>query len=406
MDFFRGMYWDIIGKSKLWFIISGATVLLSIVSLSTIGLNYGIDFTGGSLLRYEFAASLATSDTEVSAVSAKTREVLEGLGLSGSEIQVLSDDSGRLAHLYLRTPPVANDEEAAQRSQAVIAALNTAFPDKGPITDLGRETVGPVVGEELRSKALVAFGLGCLLIMIFITARYDFRFALAAIIGLVHDTIIVMGLMSLMHVELNSSFVAAILTVLGYSNHDTVVILDRIRENRRVRRGADLGETVNASIMQTLARSVNTVITTLITIVALLLLGGEGIRAFSVALLSGITVGVYSSIFTAAPLVVVLEGRAARAKAAAVAAARGGRGVPQRPVARPAAPRAADEGEPAEGSSRAGRGAIERLQREEMQERAQVADAEQEAKREERRERRKREKERTAKKSGSNKKRF
>jgi preprotein translocase subunit SecF len=408
VDFFRGKNWDIIGKTKLWFTISGITIALGIAALAIHGLNYGIDFTGGSLLRYQFAAPLAASDADVAGVSAQVRQVLDGLDLGSSEVQVVSDDAGQMRQLYLRTPPVANDEEAAQRSQAVMAGLREAFADKGEIVDLGRETVGPVVGEELRNKAILAFGLGCILIMIYITIRYEFRFAVAAIIGLLHDVLVVLGCMALFHVELNSAFVAALLTVLGFSNHDTVVIMDRIRENMRIKRQARFADTVNTSLLETLARSVNMIVTVLFTIVALLLFGGEAIRGFSLALLFGISTGCYSSIFTAAPIVVLLEGRAARAKAAAVAAARGGRGTMQRarPSAGPRATEAADGAEAVEGTGRAGRSAIERLQREEVKARAQQADAVQEEKREDRRERRKREKERLAKKSGGPKKRF
>lgn len=406
MEFFRNKHWDIIGKTPLWFTISGITIVLGIGALFIHGLNYGIDFTGGSLLRFEFSTPLAQNDAEVSQVTAKVRKLLDEMNLGSSEIQVVGDRQGQLNQLYLRTPPVANDEEALRRSQEIVRKLKETFADKGEIKDLGRETVGPVVGEELRNNAILALLIGYLLILVYITIRYEFRFGIAAIIALAHDILVVLGCMALFRVELNSAFVAALLTVLGYSNHDTVVIMDRIRENMRVRRRATFAETVNASLLETLARSVNLVLVVLFTVVSLLVFGGEAIRGFSLALLFGITTGCYSSIFTASPIVVLLEGRASRARAAAVAATRGRSANTVRPE-RPARATAATaeqgaEPEPAPASRRV----IEQLQKEELAEREQRLSAEAEQKRAERRERRKREKERSEKRGGKPKRRF
>jgi preprotein translocase subunit SecF len=408
VELFRNRHWDIIGKTPLWFAISGFTIVLGFAALLIHGLNYGIDFTGGSLLRFEFSTPLAQDDAGVSQVTSKVRSLLDEMKLGSSEIQVVGNQQGQLNQLYLRTPPVANDEEALRRSQEIVGKLKTAFADKGDVKDLGRETVGPVVGEELRNKAILALAIGYLLILIYITVRYEFRFGVAAVISLMHDILVVLGCMALFKVELNSAFVAALLTVLGYSNHDTVVIMDRIRENMRVRRRATFAETVNASLLETMARSVNLVLVVLITVVALLVFGGEAIRGFSLALLFGITTGCYSSIFMASPIVVLLEGRASKARVAAVAASRGragGQARPERAAARAAAedvPEQGAEPQPAAGS----RKVIEQLQKEELAEREQKLSAEAEQKREERRERRKREKERSEKRGGKPKRRF
>jgi hypothetical protein len=212
--------------------------------------------------------------------------------------------------------------------------------------------------------------------------------------------------MSLFQVELNSGFVAALLTVLGYSNHDSVVIFDRIRENMRVRRRPTFAETVNHSLLETLARSVNIVFTVLLTVVALLIFGGPAIRGFSLALLFGTATGCYSSIFTAAPIVVLLEGRAARAKAAQLATARG-RGGLTRPSRSAAPTREAATSEVSAEGAGSGRAVIERLQAEEMEARQQEVEADSDAKREDRRDRRKREKEREGRsKGGKPKRRF
>jgi preprotein translocase subunit SecF len=407
VELFRNRHWDIIGKTPLWFTISGVTIVLGLAALLIHGLTYGIDFTGGSLLRFEFSTPLAQDDSSVSAATAKVRGILDQLKLGSSEIQIVGNQQGELNQLYLRTPPVANDEEALRRSQEVVSKLKETFADKGEVKDLGRETVGPVVGEELRNKAVMALLIGYLLILVYITIRYEFRFGVAAIIALAHDILVVLGCMALFHVELNSAFVAALLTVLGYSNHDTVVIMDRIRENMRVRRRATFAETVNASLLETMARSVNLVLVVLITVVSLLVFGGEAIRGFSLALLFGITTGCYSSIFTASPIVVLLEGRASKNRAAAVAASRGRAGGAARPerAVRAAAEDVAEQGaepQPAAGSRRV----IEQLQKEELAEREQKVSAEAEQKREERRERRKREKDRSEKRGGKPKRRF
>ena len=395
MEFFRGVQWDIIGRTKLWFIISAVTIVAGMAAWGIRGLNYGIDFTGGSLLRFAFAMPLAESDDQVTPALEKARGVLAELGLSNSEVQVVSDQQGRLTSLYLRTPPVANDEEASARSVKVLDGLKRAFPDKGDISDLGRESVGPVVGAELRNKAILALVLGSLLIGVYVSVRYQFRFAVAGVLALLHDALVATGAVALFHVELNSSFVAAILTILGFSMHDTVVIFDRIRENMKLHRGRTFAETVNWSLLQTMARSVNTVITVLMSALALLILGGPPLHAFSLALLFGITTGCYSSIFFAPPLVVLWEGKAARERTAGRAS------VAKAPAAPARRPRSADV--PA-----AGEDAARRAPRTAPVQSAGGAavDPEEERLREERREKRLREKERQAKKGGKSKKRF
>ena len=412
MEFFRNVTWDIIGRSRLWFTISAVVIVGGLLAVGVRGLNYGIDFTGGSLLRYGFAEPLATTDREVPGVIGQVRSMLAPMNLATSQIQVLGDERGRLTHLYVRTPEVAHDAEAAERDRAVRAGLGKLFPEKGAITDLGRETVGPVVGADLRNRAILAFALGCIGILIYITARYEFRFAIAGISALVHDALVVFGCMAVFQVELNSGFVAAILTVLGYSINDSVVIFDRIRENMRLHRRANFAETVNASLLQTMARSVNTMLTVLFTVVALVVLGGESIRPFALALMFGVTVGCYSSILHAGPVLVLWESRAAKSRARALAAARS-RGQTRPAAGRPAPSAAADateavdmdedvESAPGVSSSEV----INRLQQEVSDERRHRVEAEVDEKREERRERRKREKDRAAKKAGKPKRRF
>ena len=179
----------------------------------TRGLNYGIDFTGGSLLRYRFERPLVTEEGGTFGVVSQSRSMLTEMGLGKSLIQVSGNDS-----LYIRTPSVANDEEARKRDDKIRASLAKLFGERsGEIEQLGRETVGPVIGEMLARSAVQALVLGVALILIYVTVRYEFRFAVAAVLALVHDSLIVIGAMALLQVELNTWFVAAILTVLGYS---------------------------------------------------------------------------------------------------------------------------------------------------------------------------------------------
>ncbi len=317
MDFFRRQNWNIVGKTWLWYTISAVVIVAFMAIWAVKGLNYGIDFTGGTLVRYKLAKRVATTAAEEVHVIARVRQELAKMGLEKSQIQLADGNT-----LLIRTYAVANDEEAARRDQAILAAIEKLYGDKyGPVESLGRETVGPVVGADLRAAAIKALILGQLLILIYITVRYEFRFAVAGIVALIHDVLILTGAMAALQVELNSWFVAAVLTVIGYSINDSVVIFDRIRENRSRHRHAPLGPIVNASLLETMTRSINTVLTTLFTLIALFILGGPVIQGFALALIIGIASGAYSSIFIAAPLVAVWDAWARR-RAGQVAAAR------------------------------------------------------------------------------------
>ncbi len=382
MDFWRRQNWDIVGKAWLWFTISAIIIGAGVLAWATKGLNYGIDFTGGTLVRYQLAKPVATNPAEEAEVVAKIREALAKLGLQKSQIQIAD---GRV--ILIRTYKVANDEEAAKRDQAIMKEIEKLFGAQyGPVEHLGRETVGPVVGAELRAAAIKALVIGQLLILIYITVRYEFRFAMAAIVALIHDVLVVTGSMALFQVELNSWFVAAILTVIGYSINDSVVIFDRIRENRGRHRHAPLTNVVNASLLETMSRSINTTLTTLFTLIALFILGGPVIQGFALALLIGIATGAYSSIFIASPLIAIWD-RWARQRA----------GAPSRAGARPAYATAGAGGaapEAAEGAAVSGSrpSAAETMRR--------AAERAQEEKRALRRERRKKKRAKQKKKGG------
>jgi len=312
VDFFRRQNWDLVGRSWIWFTFSGILLVAGIAAWAIFGLNLGIDFTGGGLIRYEFAKPIAANRAQQVQILGQARQALGQANLAHAQVLVGGNDE-----LIIRTPPVANDEEALRQEQAVRRQIEQSFGAQyGPITPLGRESVGPVVGSQLRQSAINALVLGCLLILLYITIRYEFKFAVAAVIALVHDVFILVGAMALLRFELDSSFVAVVLTVIGFSVHDTIIIFDRIRENMKLHRRANFADTVNASLLQTLARSIYTVLTTLLTLVALAIFASDTIRVFAIGMIIGIVSGAYSSIFNASQIVVVWDRYRARRRAA------------------------------------------------------------------------------------------
>lgn len=282
---------------KIWYVISILIILPGVVSLSTRGLNLGIDFTGGSLLDLKFNKPVTVQ---------QVREVFRSFGLEGSSIQ----QSGE-TNFLIRTRELSEEE-----NEKLIQELDKKL---GGVDVLRSERVGPVIGRELIKKAVLALGVAAVLMLIYIAWRFEFKQGIAAVVALMHDVLVVLGVFSIFQIEVNSAFVAAILTVIGYSINDTIVIFDRIRENKlNMKKGVALEDVINASLWQTLARSINTVLTVEFILVALLVLGGATIQGMVIALLAGITSGAYSSIFTASPVwfeLKMLEGRPKAARA-------------------------------------------------------------------------------------------
>ncbi|MBL3539092.1 protein translocase subunit SecF [Aminivibrio sp.] len=265
---------------KTALLLSLVCVVASLGLIFFKGLNLGIDFTGGNVVQAEFAQPTAIEDI---------RQVLNSVGQGGSVIQSYSERG-----VIIRIS--ANEEEA--RKQAV-NALRTKFPG---IQIIRLEKVGPVVGAELRQEAFIALILALAGILAYITVRFQFRFAVVSVAALLHDAVITLGIFSITGMEISSSFIAAILTIVGYSLNDTIVVLDRIRENWKNLRREGIVDLLNNSINQTISRTINTSVTTLLPVVALYVWGGEVLRSFSFALLVGILVGTYSSIYVASGL--------------------------------------------------------------------------------------------------------
>jgi preprotein translocase subunit SecF len=286
--------------ARVWYLISAVVILTGIAAWHFLGLNKGIDFTGGSLYKYQLQNPIASTGEQALSLVGQVRQALGTLGFAHEPgIQVAGNNL-----IMIRTA-TNNHQEAQAESRRILEALQQKLgAQAGEITAVGNELVGPVVGEQLKKNAVLALILGNLLILIYLTVRYEFRVAVACIVALVHDVLVMVGGMALARAELNSEFIAAMLTIVGFSVTDSVVIFDRIRENKRLHRSADLETITNASLLQTMHRSINTVLVVLLTLFSLFFLGGPTIHAFILALLIGMTTGMYSSIFIASPLVV------------------------------------------------------------------------------------------------------
>lgn len=286
---------DIVGKRKIWYALSSIVILAGIVCMFVRGFNFSIDFTGGTMIELRFDTAVQIEDV---------RKVLTKYELDTSTIQLSGDiktDETKGNDVMIRTI----DLEETQRKEIMASIKN----DLGNYTVLREEKVGAVIGSELLLNALWATILSWLLIIAYVTVRFEFRFALSAVLALVHDVFMVIIAFSFTQRQLDSSFVAALLTIIGYSINDTIVIFDRIRENLRLhfRRDGDIVELANRSIYQTMTRSLYTVGTVLFTTLALYFFGGDTTKDFSFALTVGFVSGCYSSIFIASPLWVTMK---------------------------------------------------------------------------------------------------
>lgn len=301
----------ILAHPWVYFVISGLIIIPGIVFLALFGLRFGIDFTGGTLLELAFEQEIPSQAIET---------LIEKEGIEVYSVQISQSSLTRLGPsltrsgsktALIRTKPIDR-----QQGQATMRKLGEMF---GQVRELRFETVGPTIGKELRVNALKALGLASFAIVAYIAWAFrrvpkpavSWRFAFCTIAALLHDVLVLVGAMAILgyyfHAEVDSLFVTALLTVIGFSVHDTIVVFDRIRENLRKHAGYPFGEIVDASIVQTLGRSLATSLTVIFVLVALLLFGGQSIRWFVAALLIGITSGTYSSIFNAAPLLVIWE---------------------------------------------------------------------------------------------------
>jgi len=285
---------NFVGSMKLSFFISLAMIIISIASLILHnGPNLGIDFAGGTLVEVKFKED-TTADT--------IRSALNTVNLGNSVIQRFGYKGDN--EFLIKTEKTSSELKGL--SDMIEEALSTAYP-AGAFEIWRVEVVGPKVGKDLREKGMLAMIYAMIGILIYITWRFEFRYAVGSIIALVHDVTITVGIFSLLNKEFTLPIIAALLAIIGYSLNDTIVVYDRIRENLRTQRRQSLGETINGSINQVLSRTVLTSGTSLLVVAALFFLGGAVIHDFAFALLVGIIVGTYSSIFIASPTILAWE---------------------------------------------------------------------------------------------------
>ena len=281
---------DFFGRPTLWLGISGVMMVLAVVSFFVQGLNFGIDFRGGTTIRTESAQPVDI---------AAYRAAVDTLGLGDVTITEIFDPSfGPDENVAMVRIQAQDDQEAVtpELIAAVEGALQQAVPD---IRFISVESVGPKVSGELIMTASIAVVLAISAVLVYIWLRFEWQFAVAAVVALVHDGVLTIGIFSELQIRFDLAIIAALLTIVGYSLNDTVVVFDRVRENLRKFKQRPLREVLNLSINDTLSRTMMTSITTLIALIALFVLGGDVIRGFVFAMIWGIVVGTYSSIFVA-----------------------------------------------------------------------------------------------------------
>ncbi|NLZ51934.1 MAG: protein translocase subunit SecF [Thermoanaerobacteraceae bacterium] len=288
--------YKIIEKMHLWIGISLAIIALGLIfMLIRGGFNWGIDFTGGNMLHFDINETYEL---------AEVRSILGKLDIKEFEAKK-AGDSGQ--ELIIRTVDL---------SKSMQTKIFDTFKQKWPNTELIRAgVIDAVIGKELQRQAIIALVIATLGMLIYITFRFEFYSAVAAVLALVHDVLIVLSFYAIFNVPVDSTFIAVILTIVGYSINDTIVIFDRIRENLKVMKKAAFEDVANLSINQSISRTVNTSVTTLLTIAALFFLGGETIKDFTLALIVGISAGTYSSIFIASALWSIFKKKLKAAKA-------------------------------------------------------------------------------------------
>jgi preprotein translocase subunit SecF len=286
---------DFMGKRNIAFAISGVLVVLGI--LAVIGImagwaNLGIDFAGGTAVQLKFDQALGIEEA---------RKALQKHGLGEAELQEFPQDQKLL--IRVKTETTIEDEISKQ----IIEAFQVEFPNHEFVVD-SSTSIGPTIGQKLQEDALIAIVLSMVGIILYIAVRFEFRFGVAAAIATFHDVLVVLGIYFLLDKEITLLVVTALLTLAGYSLTDTVIVFDRIRENLRRRRRETVSDIINNGINQVLSRTLVTTLTVVLVLVPLTLWGGEVLHDFSLALLLGVVVGTYSSIFVASPLVFLWPG--------------------------------------------------------------------------------------------------
>ena len=286
MEFFKSSkIYDFMGKSKIFISISILMILTSYALLFTKGLNYGIDFAGGTVIQVKYENKAP--------IPAIRKALKQDKNFSSAIVTKFGSDEEIVIRVRNSTTSVAND---------IGDRVRELLKNTGKFKIRRVDMVGPKVGSELREKGIMAMVLSILAILIYVTFRFEWRFAVASILALVHDVSIALGFIALFQIDVNLDILAALLTILGYSLNDTIIVFDRIREQVKESKIYDLFTIINESVTKTLSRTTLTSLTTFFVVLTLFLFGGEIIYGFSFTMLVGVVVGTYSSIFVASPL--------------------------------------------------------------------------------------------------------
>ncbi len=283
-QFFKNPSFDVVAKRRYAFILSLVIILAGVVSLFVQGLNYGVDFSGGAKLQIEFKNSISAEEL---------RSLFSESGLGHAEIK----SSG--VNEYMITISADESDESDELLNTALAGVEYEV--------LQIDKVGPKMGVEMRNNSISAVAIALLLILVYITVRFEFKFAIGAVVALLHDVLVTVAIFSFFQWEFSLPVLAAFLTIVGYSLNDTIVIYDRIRENIKIHKGKALKDVINLSVNQSLSRTVITSLTTFLVVFILAIFGGQVLFGFSIAMVVGIIVGTYSSMFIAAPVLVMWE---------------------------------------------------------------------------------------------------
>ncbi|OIP56234.1 MAG: protein-export membrane protein SecF [Helicobacteraceae bacterium CG2_30_36_10] len=286
MEFFKyTRTFNFMGKSKIALVFSVVLILASFILLATKGLNYGVDFAGGTIIQVKY--------DKMAPIDEMREKLKSNILFDGATITEFGASDEVVIRMKTTTGNVTVDVGDVTRE---------ALRDTGNYEIRRVDIVGPKVGSELKEKGIMSLVLATIGILIYVAFRFEWRFAVASIVALVHDISIALGAITLVGLDVNLDVLAAMLTILGYSLNDTIIVFDRIRENVTNSRNVELSDTINESVTKTLARTTLTSLTTIFVVFTLFMFGGEIIHAFSFTLLVGIVVGTYSSIFVASPV--------------------------------------------------------------------------------------------------------
>lgn len=305
MELFGDIQFDWLSKRRLFFGLSALLLVAGLASILTKGIAYGVDFQGGAIVQVRF-----TEQPEID----RLRQLLREGGAPDSEIQELRGGTGGGYDYLIQVEQALVEGDLGRGREIIQNALNQGY--EGQFEILNSESVGPKVGSDLRRQAVLAtlYALGG--ILVYIAFRFEWVYGAAAVVAVFHDTLITLGFFSIFGKEINLTVIAALLTLVGYSVNDTIVVFDRVRENLRITRRDSFETVVNRSINQTLSRTVLTSGLTLVAALAMYFFGGDVINNFAFALVVGVIIGTYSSIAVASPMVLIYDNYRARARAA------------------------------------------------------------------------------------------